>query len=204
MGHPDLGDKTVLYLIDGLFGGYYWDSHPYKWLMEPFGDGNEGDWPSSLFASLDPVAIDSVGYDFLLEEWPHVVAKADLEGGAEDYLHEAALANLPDSGTFYDPDNDGNNLQSLGVHEHWNNPIDKQYSRNLGTGNGIELIKLSSQSKADFDLDNKINFVDFAHFANSWQSSPGDSNYNSLFDVADPNDIVNEKDLAILAADWLK
>jgi hypothetical protein len=31
-------------------------------------------------------------------------------------------------------------LQSLGAHEHWNNATDKQYSRNLGTGNGIELI----------------------------------------------------------------
>jgi len=28
----------------------------------------------------------------------------------------------------------------MGVHEHWNNPVDKQYSRNLGTGDGIELV----------------------------------------------------------------
>lgn len=33
---------------------------------------------------------------------------------------------------------------SLGVHEHWNNATDKQYSRNLGTGNGIELISYKS------------------------------------------------------------
>ena len=26
------------------------------------------------------------------------------------------------------------------VHEHWNNPVDKQYSRNLGTGDGIERV----------------------------------------------------------------
>ncbi len=31
-------------------------------------------------------------------------------------------------------------MRSLGVHEHWNNPIDKQYSRNLGRTNGIELV----------------------------------------------------------------
>ena len=31
-------------------------------------------------------------------------------------------------------------MESLGVHEHWNNSVDKQYSRNLGTDNGIELI----------------------------------------------------------------
>ncbi len=28
------------------------------------------------------------------------------------------------------------------MHEHWNNPIEKQYSRNLGTGDGIELVAL--------------------------------------------------------------
>ena len=70
-----------------------------------------GDWPSSVFASQDPVAIDSVGYDFVNAEWPDVVRyghapapKYDMQGGAEDYLHEAALANDPCSGTFYDPD----------------------------------------------------------------------------------------------------
>ena len=29
-----------------------------------------------------------------------------------------------------------------GVHEHWNNPQERNYSRNLGTGNGIELVKV--------------------------------------------------------------
>ena len=114
LGSPVLGDKTVLWLVDGLFGGYYWDSHPVTWNMPPF----NGRWPSSLFASQDPVAI--------------------------DYLHEAALANNPPSGTFYDPGKTGSRLSSLGVHEHWNNPTDKQYSRNLGTGAGIELVALTA------------------------------------------------------------
>ena len=57
-------------------------------------------------------------------------------------LTEAALANKPPSGAFYDPDGDGVRLESLGVHEHWNNPRQRQYSRNLGTGQGIELIKV--------------------------------------------------------------
>lgn len=147
MGHPELGGKTVLYLVDGLFGGYYWDSHPYPWKMPPFGNGVNGDWPSSLFASQDPVAIDSVAYDFLLKEWPNVVTggssgtPGSLQGSAEDYLHEAALADAPPSGTFYDPARTGVRLASLGVHEHWNNPTDKQYSRNLGLDQGIELVK---------------------------------------------------------------
>jgi hypothetical protein len=146
MAHPALGDKTLLYLVDGLFAGYFWDSHPYKWKMTPFNTN----WPASLFASQDPVAIDSVCYDFLLTEWPNVVrngrtAAGDaLQGGAEDYLHEAALADAPPSGTFYDPGRTGTRLASLGVHEHWNNSTNKQYSRNLGTGDGIELVALTA------------------------------------------------------------
>jgi hypothetical protein len=44
------------------------------------------------------------------------------------------------TGLIYDPEGDGIVLKSLGVHEHWNNPRDRKYSRNLGTGEGIELI----------------------------------------------------------------
>jgi hypothetical protein len=180
MGHPALGGKTLLCLVDGLYGGYYSEGRPVKWNTAPF----NGNWPSSLFASQDPVAIDSVCYDFLLNEWPNIVnygnidasssAADDLQGGAEDYLHEAAGTNdpvsgvsYPPSGTFYDPGRTGVRLASLGVHEHWNNPVSKQYSRNLGTGPGIELVALAatrpdavlSVSKADSQM------------VVSWQSS---------------------------------
>jgi hypothetical protein len=30
------------------------------------------------------------------------------------------------------------------VHEHWNNATDKKYSRNLGTGKGIELVTITA------------------------------------------------------------
>jgi hypothetical protein len=156
MGHPALGGKILLCLVDGLYGGYFWDSHPYKWNMPPF----NGNWPSSLFASLDPVAIDSVCYDFLLTEWPNVVNNGSsspgngLQGGAEDYLHEMAQADQPVSATFYDPARTGTRLPSLGVHEHWNNAISKQYSRNLGTGTGIELVALTA-TRPDALLDIK-------------------------------------------------
>ena len=97
MGHAHLGGKTVLYLIDGLFSGKHpADQAPRKMSMAPF----NGDWPKSLFASQDPVAIDSVGFDFLWEEY----ADFPRARGADDYLHEAALAANPPSGTFYDPD----------------------------------------------------------------------------------------------------
>jgi hypothetical protein len=145
LGAPQLGDKTLLCLIDGLYGGYYWDAHPYPWKTAPFSNGSQPHWPSSLLVSQDPVAIDSVAYDLLVNEWPEVVtsgggAPDSLEGGAEDYLHEAALADRPPSGAFYDPARTGTRLASLGAHEHWNNPFARQYSRNLGQTNGIELV----------------------------------------------------------------
>jgi hypothetical protein len=37
-------------------------------------------------------------------------------------------------------DQRGVRLASLGVHEHWNHPVDKRYSRNLGLNQGIELV----------------------------------------------------------------
>ena len=200
-GHPHLGGKTLLYLIDGLYGGYYWEAYPFKWNMEPFG----GDWPSSLFASQDPVAIDSVAYDFLLQEWPDVVtggtgAPGSLEGGAEDYLHEAALANDSPSGTFYDPNNDGVGLASLGVHEHWNNPMDKQYSRNLGTGEGIELVQAEPAPDVDFSGDGKVDFKDFAILAQYWWQGESSVDIAPLL-VGDG--IVNFDDIAVFAEYWL-
>jgi len=147
MGHKHLGGKTLLYLIDGLYAGQHAKERaPSKWNSPPF----NGDWTSSLFASQDPVAIDAVGYDFLWNEWED----GSHRSGANDYLIEAAMADNPPSGTFYDPDHEGNvtRLASLGVYEHWNNPEDKQYSRNLGTGNGIELVKLTSDVKSTVSL----------------------------------------------------
>jgi hypothetical protein len=152
LGSPVLGGKTLLFLVDGLFGGYFWDSHPKQWNSTPF----NGNWPASLFASLDPVALDSVCYDFLLTEWPNVVNNGSdtpgdgLQGGAEDYLHEASLASSPPSGTFYDPGKTGTRLASLGVHEHWDSPATKRYSRNLDpiNGTGIELVQLTAAKPA--------------------------------------------------------
>lgn len=139
MGHAHTGGKGLLFLIDGLYAGRHpVDLAPTRWLKAPFNN----DWTSSLFASQDQVAIDSVAFDFLHHEWP-VTSGPDMNG-AEDYLHEAAQANNPPSGTFYDPNHltPTARLPNLGVHEHWNNPTDKQYSRNLGTGQGIEFLRV--------------------------------------------------------------
>ena len=146
MGHSQMGGKTVLYLIDGLYGGvHYVEQVPRKFKSAPF----DNDWTSSLFASQDPVAIDSVGLDFLQAET--AIHRYSRMPGADDYLHEAALASNPPSGTFYDPDHAGNvvRLASLGVHEHWNDAQQKQYSRNLGKSTGIELIALTRDAGAE-------------------------------------------------------
>ena len=133
MGHRLTGEKTFLYLIDGLYGSENVAGKPSgKWKLTPF----NGNWPNSLFASQDPVAIDAVGLDFLSSEWPAMV---DINY-ADMYLQEAALASNPPSKVFYDPEKDGIRLKSLGVLEHWNNSTDKKYSRNLGKNEGIELV----------------------------------------------------------------
>jgi hypothetical protein len=135
LGHRDLGEKTALFLIDGLFGNDNVGGPPHrKWRMAPFNDA----WPNSIFMSLDGVAIDSVGFDFLTSEWPDLPDVAN----SDNYLREAALADNPPSKTFYDPEHDGVRCRSLGVYEHWNNAVDKKYSRNLGRKDGIDLYQV--------------------------------------------------------------
>jgi len=135
LGHKDLGEKTILFLIDGLYANDSADPPPSrKWKMAPF----NGAWPSSIFMSLDGVAIDSVGLDFLTSEWTNLPDIAN----ADNYLREAALANDPPSKTLYDPERDGIRCRSLGVFEHWTNGTEKKYSRNLGKAHGIELFQV--------------------------------------------------------------
>ncbi len=164
MGHEILGKKNLVYLMDALWSTDHELNPPTKFQSEPFNN----DWTSSIFASFDPVGIESVGYDFIRTEftkerypssYENVVDVIQMEGVC-DYLEQAAdSANWPE-GIQYDPEEDGTILASLGAHEHWNNPIDKEYSRNLGTGNGIELIKLgkvTSVQHSPVSMDFKLN-----------------------------------------------
>ena len=93
--------------------------------------------------SQDPVAIDSVGADFLMNEPAVTSRNGSLRDNptVENYLHEAGLVGQAPSGTVY-TDSQSHTVTNLGVHEHWNNSADKQYSRNLGKHEGIELIYL--------------------------------------------------------------
>ena len=138
IGHEKLGGNTLLFMIDGLWGGTEATEKPVKWKMSPFNN----DWPSSIFISQDEVALESVCLDFLRQEATvnTLFRNRPLFGAVDDYLHQAAdKANWP-ANIVYDPEGDGTPISSLGVHEHWNNATDKQYSRNLKSGQGIELI----------------------------------------------------------------
>ncbi len=138
MGHNMLGGNTLLFIIDGIWAGRSWEGWVEKWQMEPFNN----DYPSSLFLSQDEVAVQAVCYDFLLEEYKNKPTgqKYPYMDGADDFLYQAADPSYWPADTEYDPEGDGTVIGSLGAYEHWNNASDKKYSRNLGTGDGIELV----------------------------------------------------------------
>ena len=137
MGHKTIYNKSFLYLADGLY-----TSLNQTWPVKRWSTFNN-DWFSSLLMSQDPVALESVVYDFIASE-PNLISKnPSFNGNQDNQFQECALANNPPSGTKYDPEDDGTLLNSLGVHEHWNNPIERKYSRNMGKKNGIELISTS-------------------------------------------------------------
>jgi len=111
LAHEHLGGKTILYLGDGIFSTKIDHATIAKFNMYPF----NGDWTNSLFFSQDPVAIDSVMYDFLYTEGTNPIE------GSQNYLHQSAEP-IPNE---YDPEGDGKYLDhSLGVHEHWDTSVD--------------------------------------------------------------------------------
>ena len=144
MANYELGDKTVLYMLDALVyapsEGDNITGDNSKWRQSPF----NGYYTSSIFVSQDSVAIDSVGADFLMNEPAVTDENYSLKNNAtvENYLHEAALVKKAPSGNIYKNGN-GKRVVNLGVHKHWNNPDSKQYSRNLGGKERIELVKVN-------------------------------------------------------------
>jgi hypothetical protein len=134
LAHDHIGGKTLLYLGDGTFPTKIDHRTIGKFEMYPFNN----DWTNSLFFSQDPVAIDSVMYDFL-----HTEGANPCEG-SQYYLHQSAEPN-PNT---YDPENDGTFLsESLGVHEHWEKSIDIfSPDRYLGeSGNGIDFLPIGEE-----------------------------------------------------------
>ncbi|MBO5182495.1 MAG: DUF362 domain-containing protein [Paraprevotella sp.] len=144
MGCPNLGKKTLLYIVDGIYGMQTNVGAPRadrdRWKMF----GNQ--WSASYFMSLDPVAIECVCMDFLFAEFGGELGfsgapqfKKGSSRNCDNYLKEAAKGW---NAKFGDYRPNGIKTGSLGVFEHWNNSCDKQYSRNLGKDDGIELYKV--------------------------------------------------------------
>lgn len=121
MSHKDMGQKALLYLIDGTYGSRDVNGAPNpKWMKEPF----NGDWACSIIVSQDEVACDAVAMDIIIGEWPEFGSL----NYCDEYLREAAsIPNTP-SGTVYMQD--GQPLtQPLGLFEHWNNPKERKYTK---------------------------------------------------------------------------
>lgn len=157
MANENLGGKTVLYMLDALIcapsEGAAITGDNAKWQQAPF----DGDYTSSVFVSQDPVAIDSVGADFLMNE-PAVTSRNSAlkdNPNVENYLHEAGLVSAAPSGTDY-TNGRGQRITNLGVHEHWHSQTEKLYSRNLGGAEGIELVMAVTQQKADVAFENGV------------------------------------------------
>ena len=121
MAHKHLGQKTLLFLIDGTYGSRDVNGAPApKWQKAPF----NGDWACSLIVSQDEVACDAVGMDILIGEWPEFGSL----NYCDEYLREAASIPHAPSGTVYKQD--GKPLeQPLGLFEHWNNPKERKYTQ---------------------------------------------------------------------------
>ena len=148
---PNLGVKTLLYILDGLYCARKHSSYAMHFPNPPFNNKNypyeNPEWPSCILGSQDGVAIDSVGLDILYSQTKNNIDPDNeyrpwmlIRENADGYLHEMAQADNPPSGMIYKQG--GKKVASLGVHEHWNNDIDRQYTRNLDSenGRGIELI----------------------------------------------------------------
>lgn len=116
--NPHVKDKTVLIIGDALFG-HRTNNIGVPEVWNTF----NGEFPNSFFFSTDPVAVDSVMWDFSDAEYTK-----DPDG--QLYLHRAMEL-------------------SLGTHEHWNNPTDKEYSN-------IDFKKIEMSAVGRLDIDRKV------------------------------------------------
>lgn len=148
---PNVGGKTILYILDGLYCGRKWRSYPSHFPNPPFNNKVEPyenpEWPSCVLSSFDGVAIQSVGLDIMyaqsknnIETSYYNVPRILVRENADDFLREMATPQNAPSGTKYMQGDKP--VESLGVFEHWDNDSSMQYSRNLDpkNGKGIEFI----------------------------------------------------------------
>lgn len=87
--------KTRITIVDGLFGAGYFTRKGYGRIPTPWKTLTTGPTPNSLFFSLDPIAVDSILADYIIQE--------QESGGFQPYSHQY----------LHDAMNMG-----LGIHEH--------------------------------------------------------------------------------------
>ena len=119
IAHKDMGQKTLLFIIDGTYGSRDVNGAPNpKWMKEPF----LGDWACSIITSQDELACDAVAMDIIIGEWPEF----ESLNYCDEYLREAASLPQAPSGTVYKQQ--GKPVEKpLGLFEHWNN--EHQYTK---------------------------------------------------------------------------
>lgn len=124
ISHKDMGQKCMLFLIDGTYGSRDVNGAPNpKWMKAPF----NGAWACSLIASQDPLACDAVAMDLIINEWPEFQSL----NYCDEYLLEGATIPNTNSGTIYKQQ--GKPLTApLGIMEHCDK--DRNYI-------GIEVVK---------------------------------------------------------------
>ena len=126
MAHKDMGQKCMLFLIDGSYGSRDVNGAPNpKWMKDPF----LGDWACSIIVSQDEVACDAVAMDLIVNEWPEFGSL----NYCDEYLLEAASIPNTRSGTVY-KQNGEPLTEPLGLFEHWSNDhrytmIDLKYKK---------------------------------------------------------------------------
>ena len=160
-----------------------------------------------IFLAVDPVAADSVMYDYLAQE--ATLLNDQIHEAGDDYLYLAAQAGL-------------------GVFEHWNNDQDKQYTtidylhidldQQTCTDQCLEqscdnYLNCSSASGGcssgfccqgscdtpstcllpDLDCDQDIDVIDLQELINAWGTNLADFNNDN---------ITNTQDLGIMMSTW--
>ena len=78
----------------------------------------------------------------------------------------------------------------------------------LGSADGDifydDIVVQMPRTLSDFDENEIVDFSDFAVMASAWLSEPGESEWDSIYDISDPSDdIIDLLDVSVFAEQWL-
>jgi hypothetical protein len=85
----------------------------------------------------------------------------------------------------------------------WKNNVFDEEDNQI-TGEALWGMAVSLPALGDLDLDTVVNSIDFAMFAQAWQTEPGDAQWRSACDIALPRDyVINALDLRAFLDRWM-